>query len=268
MRESLGNCKPTDEISMSETDAAYTRIFLTLTRRYSDTQTFRRLVSAGEPLASAHASAEDATLVRAILTDPEFDRFFLDREKAVEFFGGPEALRASFTQNKISTLRRIVDIASIVLVHSALDAAITDLCRLTALLGPSDWEPLLERQQVPLADARSEPYAALLKAKLAAHLDALERDSLLKRSDVLFTVCRPPVHYTPLNGYSWDREELERLDQLRHDLVHGRSDVQTLPHVEKNIEFLLKTGLFFWSMLNTTYSVKLDPLWMVQPQPK
>ncbi len=250
--------------TMSETETAYMRIFMTLTRRHSDTQTFRRLVSAGEPLASARASAEDARLVTAILADPDFDKYFLGRHKAVEFFGGPEALRASLTQDKVSTLRRIVDTASIVLMHSALDAALTDLCRIAALLRPSDWEPFLERQQVPLASVKSEPYSALLNAKLNAHLDALERDSLLKRSDVLFAICHPPAGYTPLNGYAWDRAELERLDGLRHDLVHGRLDGQALTDVEKNIEFLVKTGLFFWSMLHDTYGVKVDPLWMLR----
>src|SRR5206468_3603895 len=143
---------------MSEAETAYTRIFITLTRRHGEIETFRRLVTAGEPLVSAHASAEGERFVNAMLTDPEFDQYFLDRKKAIEFFGGPDALRASLTHDKMSTLRRIVDTASIVLMHTALDAALTDLCRLAALLRPTDWESRLERQQVSLASVKSEPY--------------------------------------------------------------------------------------------------------------
>src|SRR5687768_10247946 len=113
---------------MSEADAMYTRIFLTLIQRHFDTLTFRGLVGAGEPYATARAAAEDEQLVRAILTDTEYDKYFLDRKKAVEFFGGAEVFRASLTQDKVSILRRSVDSASIVLMHSALDAALTDLC--------------------------------------------------------------------------------------------------------------------------------------------
>src|SRR5882672_2121455 len=141
---------------MGAPEIEYTRIFLTLTRREVDAQTFRRLIRAAEPLASAHASAEDARLVQAILTDPEYDKYFLDRKKAVEFFGGPDKLRDSWTQAKMSTLRRIVDIASVVLMHSAMDAALTDVCRLAAVLRPADWASLLEKKQVTLASVRTE----------------------------------------------------------------------------------------------------------------
>lgn len=110
---------------------------------------------------------------------------------------------------------------------------------------------------------KSGTYSALLKSKLDAHLNGLERDSLLKRSDVLFAVCHPPAGFRPIRDYEWDRLELERLDQLRHDLVHSRS--AALPSdVDKSIQFMVKTGLFFWSMLNAAYNVKMNPLWMLQ----
>src|SRR4029077_2869293 len=112
------------------------------------------LSKAGEPMAQAHASAEDARLVSEILTNPEYDQYFLDRKKAVAFFGGPEALRDSMTQAKLTTFRQLVDYASIVVMHSALDAALTDLCRLAAALKPTDWEDRLAERTVKMAQLK------------------------------------------------------------------------------------------------------------------
>jgi hypothetical protein len=240
-------------------EVVYTRIFTTLINRQSNTITFRRLSKAGEPMAAAHASVEDMRLVNEILTNPEYDQYFLDRKKAVEFFGGPEALAASMTQGKITTLRQLVDYASIVVMHSALDAALTDLCRLAAALKASDWEARLAERTVKLGQLRDNAYQSLLNEKLADYIEALAKDSLLKRADALFAACRPASGFSPLGGYAWDRAELQRLDQLRHDLAHGRIAAPPPGEVEKDIEFFLKTGLFFWGMLNATYGIKMDP---------
>src|SRR2546427_6258116 len=247
-------------MDMSKPETTYARIFFTLIRRQADTMTFRRLVRAGEPLAKAQASGEDTQLANDILKDPKYDEYFLDRQKAVEFFGGTEALANSWTQGKISTLRGIVDLASVVVMHSALDAALTDLCRLAATMKPSDWEERISDKQIKLASVKTTPYETLLRERLHDHLAALEKESMLKRTEALLAVCQPPAGYVGVNGYTWDRTELARIDQLRHDLIHGRLAAPPPTEVERDIEFLVKTGLYFWTMLNAKYNVKVDLL--------
>ena len=237
----------------------YTRIFETLMTRHANTITFRRLSRAGEPLATAHASADDTRLVNEILNNPEYDQYFLDRQKAVEFFGGPEAMAASMTQAKITTLRQLVDLASIVVMHAALDAALTDLCRLAAALNPADWEARLADKTVKMAQLREgATYESLRAEKLGDHLDALAKDSVLKRADALFAACSPAAGYSLSTSYTWDRSELARIDQLRHDLAHGRILAPRPGEVEKDLEFIIQTGLFFFGMLNATYGIKMD----------
>ena len=237
----------------------YSRIFETLMMRHANTITFRRMSRAGEPLATAQASAEDRKLVNEILTNPEYDQYFLDRQKAVEFFGGPEAMAASMTQAKITTLRQLVDLASIVVMHAALDAALTDLCRLAAALSPVDWEARLAEKTVRMAQlSGGATYESLRAQKLEDHLDALAKDSVLKRADALFAVCSPAAGFSPSTSFTWDRSELARIDQLRHDLAHGRVLAPPAEEVEKDIEFVIQTGLFFFAMLNATYGIKMD----------
>jgi len=164
-------------MDMSKPETTYARIFFTLIRRQADTMTFRRLVRAGEPLAKAQASGEDTQLANDILKDPKYDEYFLDRQKAVEFFGGTEALANSWTQGKISTLRGIVDLASVVVMHSALDAALTDLCRLDATIKPSDWEDRISDKEIRDEGAKTAHDAALLREEVADQLAALESDT-------------------------------------------------------------------------------------------
>lgn len=248
-------------MGMHSAERRYARVFMTLTGRWSDTLTFRKLARLGEPHASAQIALENAEFAQSLVSDPEYDQYFVDRHKFVASFGGPAAIGKSLTTKQLETFRRSVDIASIVFMHSTLDAAISELCHVAAEIRPSDWEPFIERQQLPLASVKGTNYDALLQEKLAAHLQSLERSGLLKRADTLFQICKSPPGFSPLKNYAYDRDEVERLDLLRHRLVHAASPRESLHNVEETLEFFLRTGMFFWLMLNHAYSVKLNPIY-------
>ena len=239
-----------------EATKIFTKVLLNLTSRSSEIHTFRRLVQIGLPHASDAVANSNLEWARQILTEPHYEGWFTDRARFIKEVGGTDGLGAKMTAQQISVLNISVDAASLVFMHSALDASVQDLCLVCSLAAPNDWEPFLAKQKVLLSDVKAADFETLFTQRLSQHVAALERDSLVKRVDRLFQVCRPSGNYSR-SGYSYDRDRLEKIDRDRQDVIHGGGVV--LSHVDTVLEFLLETGLFLFGMVNHRYGVKVAP---------
>jgi hypothetical protein len=250
-------------MSADQAERIFTRVFMNLTRRHADMLSFRRLADLATPVAASVLKQEQLELAHSIQHDPAYGEFFTDGKAAVEFFGGPEAMAESSANQEIVKYRRIVDAAALVFLHSALDAAVSDLCRVTLLLDPLAWEAYILATKVSLAEAKNLGVASLTSAKLEAHLTALEKESIFKRIDRLFAICKPEKDYAPISGFSFDLERIARVDEQRHRIVHGEAYTGFTTPVSEELEFLVKSGLFLFAMVNMKYGVKVNPLYAI-----
>ena len=238
----------------------FSRIFHNLTQRHADVTTFRKLASLGQGAAAATLNVENYRFALSMLEDPQYDEFFLDRKAAVAFFGGPRKMGADMTTKQLALFGAAIDAASLVFVHSGVDATISDLCRVTHLIDPSRWRPFVEAQKVSLSELNSASPDELWKARLQTHLEALEQESIKKRTERIFAICKPSNTFDPIGKFKYDVTTLERLDKLRQDIIHG-SGPTTIPNCDAELEYLVKVGLFFFAMVNTTFGVKVNPLY-------
>ena len=198
------------------------------------------------------------SFVADLAAGPEFDKYFADRDAALAHFGGVEGMALFMAANQLAAFRRSVDGASIVFAHSALDAAASELCWVTALSSPVNWEPFVSARKVTLGDVKALGFDQLLAHKLEEHLCALERESLLKRVDRLFTLCPPAVGFEGIRGFRFDRARLERLDGLRQAIVHRDVEASEFATAEPDVEFLFQSGLHLWAIVNAKYGVQVD----------
>ena len=112
------------------------------------------------------------------------------------------------------------DAASIIQAHAVLDATLYKLCCDSAKFALELWLPFVLEKKVSIRDLQSSSIEDLQRKTLQVHLEQLERESLLAKCDVLFKVLKPKTVRRVLPGYSYSRERLVALDQLRHDMVH------------------------------------------------
>ena len=214
------------------------------------------MVDIGSKHASEVVAGENLEWAHRMLEEPSYESWFLDKAAFTKEAGGTVGLVAALTASQISVFKLSVDSASLVFMHSALDAAVQDLCLVCSLVAPHEWEPFLAEQKVSLADVKASDYAAIFAQRLSQHVEALERESLVKRVDRLFQLCKPSGDYSRA-GYSYDRGRLEKIDRDRQAIVHG--DGVVLVDVGGMLEFLLETGLFLFGMVNHRYGVRIDP---------
>lgn len=240
----------------------FSRIFHSLTQRHADVTTFRKLAALGREAAAGALNRENYRFALSLLTDPQYDEFFMDRKAAVAFFGGPEEMGSQMTSKQLRLFNASVDAASLVFVHSALDAAISDLCRVTYIIDPVCWRPFVEGQKITITEATSKDRETLWRDKLDAHVAALEKESLRKRTERIFAVCKPARGFDPIANFRYSTDSLERLDKLRQEIVHG-SGPSEIPNCDTEIEYLVKSGLFFFAMVNNTFDVRVNPAYAI-----
>jgi hypothetical protein len=149
-------------------------------------------------------------------------------------------------------------------VHSVLDAAALDFCRVTAMAAPKDWESLVEKKGISLAEAKAGNYDQLLQEKLKDYFVQLERESLLTKADQLLARCKPEPKWSPMNNYEYDRKRMEYLDKFRHNIIHGDGLGMELKSADDEIDYLMRTALYYMGLVNLRYGFKLAPLYIFQ----
>ena len=87
----------------------------------------------------------------------------------------------------------------------------------------------------------------------------MERRSLLEKIDKLFQICQPPSQYSPIKNHSYDREKIEILDGLRHEIVHGNGLESILPSCDEDIKYMVDTANFLMALVHEKYKVKINP---------
>jgi len=243
-----------------EANALFTKVFFNLISRRTEVRTFRKVVDLGLPHAAARLADDNMRAAGAFLADPSHDKFFLDKDGFIGVVGGAEGLAKKVTSRELDVFRLSVDAASLVFMHSALDGAVQDCCRICALVAPGDWEQFLKNRKVSLEDLKGSDYQTIFRARLSEHLEDLERESLFTRIDRLFALCKPPKDFVGVKGFSFDGDRLRTLDNDRHAIIHG--DGVAPQSVGDAIDFLHNTGLFLVTLVNHRYDVKVDPEWV------
>jgi hypothetical protein len=89
-------------------------------------------------------------------------------------------------------------------------------------------------------------------------LNQLERESLLKKLDLLFQLCTPPKGYTPINNYAYDRDRLEQIDDARHGIIHRNDMGKPLANIDNDLDFISKTANYLLALVNHKYGVQLN----------
>lgn len=172
--------------------------------------------------------------------------------------GHDSTLIKAMTEGAVASFEESLDSAGLVFAHSILDSAVHDCLWISAFSAPRDWIEFIGKRSIPLSELETKSPAEHIKLALSGELDRLERESLLKKVDRLFQLCKPKKQMYLTNGFKFDRDRLERLDALRHAIVHAPGKRRQFPSVADDLDFLRKSGLHLVVMLSETYEAGLN----------
>lgn len=246
---------------MTEAERLFNQVFKRWSSRIGFIFSFRRATYEGMQGARNAIEAGNARFVDGLVNGPDYDKIFLNKTGFFEAVP-PEKLSRQLTETTVGQAQIAVDAASIVFAHSVLDAAALDYCRVTALAAPGDWESVIDQRQVKLSDLRGANYEQILRKKLDEFFEQLEWESLLKKADYLLARCKPAPNWSPMNDYIYERDRLKRLDDYRHEVIHGTGPLQGIAAAEEEVDYLTRTVLFFLGLVNLRYGLQLDPFYI------
>ena len=132
------------------------------------------------------------------------------------------------------------------------------------MAAPIDWEPRIEKRKVAFEDIRNSTIDDFRNQLINKYLEDLERESLLKKCDVLHEQCQPKAGSISVRNYKYDRGRLEEVDRLRHEIVHGLDIGEKFRDVEDTLGYLNRTWFYFFFMLVKKYDVKIDVYYLYQ----
>ena len=158
----------------------------------------------------------------------------------------------------IEQSQKRIDAASVVFMHSLLDATLFSLCLISHDVNPNDWLGFVKERQLKIGDVLANGQDAAMKIVSRDYVSSLERESVIKKSDKLHAICKPPTDANYASNYAFSRDALESFDKLRHDIVHGLKFGAEIPKVEEKLDFALKTGVYFSRMVGEKYKLGLE----------
>lgn len=246
---------------MADPEAVFSETFGRFMSNWSYIMSLRQVADVALPIAQSALSPIHAQAVEAIAADPQYSKLFtkLDGTPSPMDDGLKEFLRAGMTNTAVANSRAAIDAASLVFAQSMLDDSAWSYCRVCALVAPKDWEPLLEPKKIDYASVRDRSAEAIRDELLAATLSQLERESLLRKVDMLFRLCNPPADFTPIGNYTFDRSRLEAIDNRRHRIIHGEGIKDAMNDLDADLEFVQKTSHFLMGLVNQRYGLRLHP---------
>lgn len=250
---------------MESPEELFTQAYNGIMSRFTAVYSLRRVANLGMPAATPKIYADCLAFAHQMFHDPQYEGMILDKKGSLQA-GGIEGMSKSMANNQLSMFKAAVDSASLVFAHSIVDSAALEFLRVTAAHNHLDWARLIEKKQISVSELKDLTYDDIVKGKVAQHIDLLDRQSLLTKVDHLFRICKPEPNFEPMNDYKFDRDRLEKLDCLRHDIVHGSGPVAALEDGDNDVWFLQKTALYFMALVNMRYDTRINLKLLVQPK--
>ena len=161
-------------------------------------------------------------------------------------------------KNQVFNFQKGVHAAGVVFAHSILDGIVIDLCRVCGFANPDLFDRYIGQRKVALDTIKTSSYHQIRQEYVSSYLEQLERESLLKKADALH-VLSPPKENLPYSipGYTYDRDKLLELDEIRHGIIHGTDDYPEIKDVRATVKYMAETGWYFVSLVGGSCNYRL-----------
>ena len=209
-------------------------------------------------------------MVSAFRADERVRDMFSDLNPFTSNWLGAEPFTRSHIENSLLAFKIAVDGASLILAHSVLDGVIDLLCRTSIAVEPAQWSRYVRDKTFRLQDLEKATSEQLRDRALRQFITTLSREAILVKLDRLFKAIKPTSEQLGAGTrYRFSRDRLERLDKLRHTLVHGTAPpdkVTMLYHIERwkniddDLEYLSYTPVKLTVMVGNHYQLSMSPI--------
>ena len=183
--------------------------------------------------------------------------------------GGPidavafNAIAKGLAEQAAVNAEAVIAAASIVLSHSTADDVFTQACGISIALASDEWGvELNEAKKVNLGDVRKMGVKGIFARELEQYKSRLGAKSLPTRAELLFRHVKIRKHKDigPEDDLYFKTSKLQEADHLRHEIIHGRSRVGSIPITKAHAtaQFLHEAATTALRSLAWQYGIEVD----------
>lgn len=169
----------------------------------------------------------------------------------------PEFVAKLFAEDKVKRAKTATLAAGFVYAHSAIDKLLTDMCKITTLEHLERWDKKINDRKpgFTMSHLKQNSYDDLRKMQVSEEFKRIERESILRRANLLIEICSQPTEW---QAYKYESAKLKEFDDLRIKIIHYEIP-KKLEKIFYNImEYIHTTGYFFANIVSKSYSVNQD----------
>ncbi|WP_236888341.1 HEPN domain-containing protein [Desulfoluna limicola] len=141
----------------------------------------------------------------------------------------------------------------LIFTHSGLEKCIEEIIEFDSSQHPEEWVHFIENKKVSLKSIIEKSKDDIIKDYISDFTKNLKKESLLKKIDILLSIFKP--NDGTMGDYKFDKEKIQHIDNLRHQYAHGKTGEPKIDETFSSIEYLIKTGDYFLSLMSEKYDV-------------
>jgi hypothetical protein len=245
---------------MATAEDVFSETFGRFIKNWAVITSLRQVAEVALPLAKEALAPIHKDVVEFISTDPQYKKIIVNLDGSEATWGEElkKVMRTGLTESAVTNAKAAIDAASLVFAQSVLDDSALSFLIVCSLARPSDWESIIAEKRVSFASYSEKSPEGVRSEMIQEKLEHLERESLLKKVDLLFTLCKPPKGFAPIKDYEYDRERLEKLDGARHGIIHRNTVGKPLTNLDDDLDFISKTAKFLVALVHEKYGVQIN----------
>ena len=143
--------------------------------------------------------------------------------------------------------------AALVFMHSAYENAVFDLIKWLVIYDPESWVKFIDQKKVAFEKVRSTSLPDIRDELFTDWLKAVEKESLPKKVERALAALKPALVGELIEDFKFDLKELEKIDQLRHDVTHKPNLATPIEDIAGKLRFLHCTVLLLEKLAEQKY---------------
>lgn len=190
---------------------------------------------------------EDANRLQSALLSKETSKYFEGSEFSPHDFSHVIVADESVGAHLNGVLSFIGSMA-LVYSHSYFEELLMRCFRIFTLADPVVWLSRITGKQSTLDDINTRGLSVIVQEKVDEQVLQIEKSGLIKKIEAIEGMICSSHDPSPVNDFTYNKEEIERIDKLRHDHAHRRQDAYDIKDARRDVDYLLNSALHFFAL--------------------
>lgn len=168
----------------------------------------------------------------------------------------PEAGLRTMSPAAAKNALRGAEAAAIVFAHAMAEELLMELSRILVDIDPKPWLRFIQDRELTVREFVEKPQEQVIAEKLQVFLQDMDKYSMPKKTDVLFSVLQPENAKEILPGFTFSKKTLAEIDELRHRCAHDEIKDE-IPDLQAKIKFIENMVDFFIKAAEAKHNLRL-----------